>query len=154
MLRLLNGNPTNAVTEQSSVESRLGTPRQAGKSIANSLKLRRSCPMRLPREGSVVAKCANPACNRLFQELSKGRLFLLPPTEPPFASRGRRSLSDYCYWLCPECDVAHTIRRIGSEVVVAERGPGTTYIIPVTPRRRTRRRRVALPGSPGNSVNC
>ena len=25
----------------------------------------------------MIAKCANPACNREFRELSKGRLFLL-----------------------------------------------------------------------------
>ena len=29
----------------------------------------------------MVAKCANGVCNREFRELSKGRLFLLPPTE-------------------------------------------------------------------------
>jgi hypothetical protein len=94
----------------------------------------------------VVAKCANPSCNRLFHELSKGRLFLLPPTQVPSLSptaNGER-LTDYCYWLCPECDATHTVTRTGSEVVVAERGPGTTYSARVVPRRRARYGRLAL----------
>src|SRR3974390_61668 len=69
----------------------------------------------------MVAKCSNPTCNREFRELNKGRLYLLPPTEMPFASWGRGKLSDYCYWLCPECDVTHTVERYGSEVVFALR---------------------------------
>jgi hypothetical protein len=70
----------------------------------------------------MVAQCANPACNREFRELSKGRLFALPPTrhESP-ATWGDRKLSDYCYWLCPECEATHTITRDESEVVVSKR---------------------------------
>ena len=52
----------------------------------------------------MVAKCANPTCNRRFHDLSKGRLFVLPPLSE-YVVR----LSDYCYWLCPECDATHTI---------------------------------------------
>ena len=89
----------------------------------------------------MVAKCANPACNREFRELSKGRLFLLPPTRHAYSeSLGRvERLSDYCYWLCPECDATHTITRRESEVVVSVRGPGAPYSIPVpdtSPRRK------------------
>jgi hypothetical protein len=66
----------------------------------------------------MVAKCSNPACNREFRELSKGRLFLLPPTHNCYADPAWKvdKLSDYCYWLCPECDVTHTdyTRRVGS----------------------------------------
>jgi len=68
----------------------------------------------------MVAYCANPHCNREFRELSKGRLFLLPPT-PDF----RQSLSqatrliDHCYWLCPECAGTHTIRMEGTRRVVS-----------------------------------
>jgi hypothetical protein len=89
----------------------------------------------------MVAKCANPACNVEFRELSKGRLFLLPPTREAYCEAlGRvERLSDYCYWLCPECDATYTITRGESEVVVALRGPGVPYAMPVSvasPRRK------------------
>jgi hypothetical protein len=72
----------------------------------------------------MVAQCANPACHREFRELSKGRLFALPPTRHDCpATWGERKLSDYCYWLCPECAAAHTITRDESEVVVSKRNP-------------------------------
>lgn len=67
----------------------------------------------------MVARCANPSCNRQFRELSKGLLFLLPPV-PEF----RDSLSsvpnliDHCYWLCPECARTHTIVLENSKPVV------------------------------------
>ena len=80
----------------------------------------------------MVAKCANPACNREFRDLSKGRLFLLPPTH--FYSDSMK-LSDYCYWLCPHCDATYTITRCGSEVLVGERGLGSAYSAPAPPRR-------------------
>ncbi len=67
----------------------------------------------------MVAKCANPTCNRRFHDLSKGRLFVLPPLSE-YVVR----LSDYCYWLCPECDATHTITRDGSEVIVIARERG------------------------------
>jgi hypothetical protein len=75
----------------------------------------------------MVAQCANPACDREFRELSKGRLFALPPTRhvspATWGDRtwGDKKLSDYCYWLCPECAVTHTITRDESEVVVSKR---------------------------------
>jgi len=75
----------------------------------------------------MLAKCANLACNVEFRELSKGCLFLLPP---PNFSYQRFKLTDYCYWLCPECDATNTITRCESEVVVYARGPGTTYSAP------------------------
>lgn len=72
----------------------------------------------------MVANCANPTCNRSFRELSKGRLFLLPPNHDGSAWRysvGR--LSDHCYWLCPDCAVTYTITRLGLEGVVSVREP-------------------------------
>lgn len=81
----------------------------------------------------MLAKCANLACNVEFRELSKGRLFLLPP--PNFSCQHFK-LTDYCYWLCPGCDQTHTITRRGPEVVVCRRGPGTTYSAPNTAQRR------------------
>lgn len=81
----------------------------------------------------MVARCSNPACNREFRDLSKRRLFLLPPT---FVYSDSMRLSDYCYWLCPECDATHTITRSGLEVVVGERGPGTNYYAPASLRRK------------------
>ena len=81
----------------------------------------------------MLAKCANLACNLEFRELSKGRLFLLPP--PNFSCQHFK-LTDYCYWLCPECDSTHTITRRGPQVVVCRRGPGTTYSAPNTAQRR------------------
>ncbi len=70
----------------------------------------------------MVAKCANPNCNAEFRQLSKGRLFLLPPThdESPATWRVKR-LSDHCYWLCPECARGFTIMRGESGVVVNAR---------------------------------
>ena len=96
----------------------------------------------------MVAKCANPACNREFRELSKGRLFLLPPTRSAYSeSLGRvERLSDYCYWLCPECDVAYTITRCDMEVVVSERGPGASYPVVISSSRRKRPAQIALQG--------
>ena len=66
----------------------------------------------------MVATCSNPACNRKFEQLSKGRLYLLPPTQDAFGWAGGGKLSDYCYWLCPECDATHTLTRCGSEQAV------------------------------------
>ncbi len=60
-------------------------------------------------QNSLIAKCANPSCNRDFRELNKGRLYLLPP---PVAVR---RLIDHCYWLCPECDLTYIIERFGAE---------------------------------------
>ena len=71
----------------------------------------------------MVAMCSNPGCNRHFQQLSKGCLYLLPPTQDNFGLWGGGKLSDYCYWLCPECDATHTLTRCGSEVVVNKREP-------------------------------
>lgn len=85
----------------------------------------------------MVARCSNPACNREFRELSKGRLFLLPPIRRHYSNVNGKveKLSDYCYWLCPECDVTHTITRLDSEVMVIERAPGTPYPpLPTEPR--------------------
>jgi hypothetical protein len=70
--------------------------------------------------GKIVARCANPECNSEFRELSKGRLFLLPP--PPevgesFASVPR--IIDHCYWLCPQCANTHTISIRGTANVVS-----------------------------------
>lgn len=75
----------------------------------------------------MVANCANPACGRPFRELNRGRLFLLPPTHdysvPALLRRER--LSDYCYWLCPDCERTHTINRCGpgASVMVSLRRP-------------------------------
>jgi hypothetical protein len=86
----------------------------------------------------MVAKCSNPACNRPFRELSKGRLFLLPPHDYSESMRRDARLSDYCYWLCPECEATHTITRCGpgSEVVVTVRELGSPYPAPAAPGRR------------------
>ena len=80
----------------------------------------------------MVSRCCNPACNCLFRELSKGRLFLLPPTHT-YSDSIR--LSDHCYWLCPKCNATYTVMRLGPEVVVGERGPSATHSTPaITPR--------------------
>lgn len=93
----------------------------------------------------MVAKCANPACNRLFRELSKGRLFLLPPTpDSSYWTWSAGNLSDYCYWLCPECDATHTITQTESGVVVSARDPGTPYPTAAAPGRRKRPGQISL----------
>lgn len=92
----------------------------------------------------MVAKCSNPTCNREFRELNKGRLYLLPPTEMPFASWGRGKLSDYSYWLCPECDVTHTVERYGSEVVVDPREPHLPHPAEAPALRRQEPRQIRL----------
>jgi len=94
----------------------------------------------------MVAKCADPACNREFRELSKGRLFLLLPARHAYSeSTGNVDrLSDYGYWLCPECDTTHTITRSESEVVVGVRGPGSPYPIPADSNRRRRPGQITL----------
>ena len=89
----------------------------------------------------MITRCSNPVCNCVLQDLSKGRLFLLPPT---YYYSESIKLSDYCYWLCPECDATYTITRIGSEVVIDERGPGTTYSVTAASRSRTRPGQVTL----------
>lgn len=75
----------------------------------------------------MVAKCANPECNREFRELSKGRLFLLPPVQTFPESMGRVvRLIEHCYWLCPDCATTHTATREGNAVVVAKVKPKAT----------------------------
>ena len=72
----------------------------------------------------MVANCANPNCNRKFRQLSKGRLFLLPPLDGPADLMWSvQRLSDHCYWLCPECAQTHTISRQGSTIAVSRREP-------------------------------
>jgi hypothetical protein len=66
----------------------------------------------------MVAKCANPECNRQFRQLSKGRLFLLPPSDEMMWRVDR--LSDYCYWLCPSCSQTHVVLRQGPELIVSK----------------------------------
>ena len=94
----------------------------------------------------MVAKCANPACNREFRELSKGRLFLLPPTRYNYSGSTARvgRLSDYCYWLCPECDATYVIVRRESDVVVDARGPGVPYPISAISARRKSPRQIGV----------
>ena len=70
----------------------------------------------------MVAKCANPKCNRQFHHLGKGKLFLLPPSHSSDDLMWKvEKLTDYCYWLCPECSQAFTITRQGSRLVVSRR---------------------------------
>lgn len=71
----------------------------------------------------MVATCANPKCGHEFRQLSKGRLFLLPPLQDSSIlgwSVGR--LADYCYWLCPECSQGYSIEREGTGLAVIKRG--------------------------------
>ena len=84
----------------------------------------------------MIAKCANPTCNREFRELSKGRLFIrsrrtVMPDDDPDGKPMR--LIDYCYWLCPECEATNTITRHESQVSVTARRPGTLQIPPPAP---------------------
>jgi hypothetical protein len=73
----------------------------------------------------MVAKCSNPKCNRQFRHLSKGRLFLLPPSVESAEMMWKVDrLADYCYWLCPECSQQYTIARVGRELVFSRKGPG------------------------------
>jgi hypothetical protein len=70
----------------------------------------------------MVAKCANPECNRQFRQLNKGKLFLLPPSQDPAILMWKvGKLTDYCYWLCPKCSQTYTIGRQGSELIVSRR---------------------------------
>ena len=72
----------------------------------------------------MVATCANSHCNRKFQELSKGRLFLLPPTDSGESLWQVRRLIDHCYWLCPDCAQTHTmVLQDGKRPVVTEIQP-------------------------------
>jgi hypothetical protein len=67
----------------------------------------------------MVAKCANPDCNREFRELSKGRLFVLPPVYGFAESMSRvQRLIDHCHWLCPECAATCTLTLEGNNPVV------------------------------------
>ena len=70
----------------------------------------------------MVATCANPGCNRRFSHLSKGKLFLLPPSHDPAESLWKvERLTEHCYWLCPTCAQTHTISRQGAELIVTRR---------------------------------
>ena len=71
----------------------------------------------------MVAQCANPDCKREFHELSKGRLFLLPPTRDIRDSSPAPRLIDHCYWLCPKCASAHTIMLDGTKPMVCKLEP-------------------------------
>jgi hypothetical protein len=87
----------------------------------------------------MVAKCSNPACDCLFRELSKGRVFLLPPTpDSSYWTWSAGNLSDYCYWLCPECDATLTITRWESGVVVRPREPSLLKSTAVALRRNSK----------------
>lgn len=92
----------------------------------------------------MVAKCSNPACNRQFEQLSKDKLYLLPPTQGPFTWSSDIRLSDYCFWLCPECDVMHILIRCGSEVVVSKREPSLSVPADNLPLRRRDPRQISL----------
>ena len=61
----------------------------------------------------MVAKCDNPTCKREFTDLQHGRLFLLSPVD---AALLNIRLSDYLYWLCPECASKYTFWRDGSRL--------------------------------------
>jgi hypothetical protein len=65
----------------------------------------------------MVSKCANPLCNKEFQELSKGWLFLLPPKQPV------ARLIDHCYWLCSDCASLLTVELEGAGPIVRKRQP-------------------------------
>lgn len=70
----------------------------------------------------MVAKCANPQCGQEFRQLSKGRLFLLPPLQDRSELEWKAPrLADHCYWLCPECSTLYVIEREGSKLVVTTR---------------------------------
>jgi hypothetical protein len=73
----------------------------------------------------MVATCANPACNLAFTNLSRGRLYLLPPENT--ASLGV-SLIDFCYWLCPDCAALFTIVRDAERLQIAPKSPSTTVM--------------------------
>ena len=70
----------------------------------------------------MVAKCANPSCNCEFRELSKGRLFLLPPVHSFAESMSQTMrLIDHCYWLCAECATTYTVSLEQNQPVVSRR---------------------------------
>ena len=64
------------------------------------------------------AICANPICCEPFTDLKHGRLFLLPPMEVWLSAH---SLSEYCFWLCPECAQGFTMTRYEGEVILVSR---------------------------------
>ncbi len=68
----------------------------------------------------MVATCVRCGCE--FKQLSKGRLFLLPPLRESadFMWRVGR-LADYCYWLCSHCSEEYVIEREGTELIVTKR---------------------------------
>jgi hypothetical protein len=63
----------------------------------------------------MVATCANPTCKREFTDLRHGRLFLLSPVD---AAMLNIKLSDYLYWLCPECAASYTMWRNGNRLKI------------------------------------
>ena len=75
-------------------------------------------------ESPMVAKCANPSCNREFRELSKGRLFLLPPVHTFAESMNQTTrLIDHCYWLCQECATTYVVGLEDNHPVISRRQP-------------------------------
>jgi hypothetical protein len=66
----------------------------------------------------MIATCANPPCSQEFRQLSKGRLFLLPPVLDNFEIPQDRRLIDHCYWLCPKCAHSYTIELEGNRPIV------------------------------------
>src|SRR5271166_1267003 len=78
-------------------------------------------------EVKMVATCAMPECGHKFHQLSKGRLFLLPPLQDSSLLMWRvETLANYCYWLCAECSLEYTIEREGTELTVSKRELSTS----------------------------
>jgi hypothetical protein len=98
------------------------------------------------REFVVIAKCATPPCHGEFRELSKGKIFLLPPSyDLPDVRRVER-LIDHCYWLCPDCVRAYTIELEGTTAVVRKLKREPAAVNESTLRLDTRPPKLEFPG--------
>jgi len=95
-----------------------------------------------------------PATQQGVWRVSKGRLFLLPPTRNAFANPHRKAirLIDHCCWLWPDRAEAHTFTGYESQVYVSARGTTLANSASGLPEYGKRPVSVPLPSNsqPGN----
>jgi hypothetical protein len=72
------------------------------------------CSTAQGKEDGMLAKCVNPFCNRPFQRLSRGKLFLVEFPRRVMDHLSHRPAAREHFWLCEECARIMTV-AVGRE---------------------------------------